>query len=728
MRRAFPLISIFAIAILLGGAARADEGMWMLHQISELDQAQLKQMGLQLTPEQIWDFETNSGLASAICSLGGCSASFVSPEGLIITNHHCAFRALQSNATPEHDLITDGYLAHSRAEELPARGYHVYVFKGYDDVTREMASALDPKLAPAARQRAIERREKELVATCEKGGLHCRVAEMFGGLKFYLFRTLELRDVRLVYSPALGIGDYGGEVDNWIWPRHTGDFSFLRAYVAPDGAPADYSPNNVPYRPERWLKIAMDPLKAGDFTMIMGYPGRTMRYRIASWVAEDADFYYPQRIAILKDLIAIDEAQAKRGKDVEIKLATALKFMYNSYKNNQGMEAGLRKSDLAARKKATEDALAAWIAADPDRVSRFGDVLPKMNALVAGRQATRDRDFLLYWLPMVRSNSLLGAAVTIERWTAERAKPDLERRMGYQERDERMLRQRLEHMQRDLDVASDRAMLRYLLQRAAKLPAGERIAAVDSALAASGKSGDAAIDTLLDRLYDGTKLADRDARMEMFGLSHQALLARHDPMIDFAAALHTDREAMREATERFEGSMVELEPRFIEALAAWKKAPLYPDANGTLRFTYATVKGYSPRDAVVYLPFTTLHGVLEKNTGVPPFDCPPRLLEAAKKDHFDRYVDPQLHDVPSCFTSTNDITGGNSGSPIMNGKGELVGLAFDGDYESMTSDYQFDPALSRTINVDIRYVLWIMDYVDGAHDLMREMGVQPQQP
>ncbi len=718
-------LMIFALLVVITAAApaRADEGMWLLSQLPELAPT-LKAMGLQLAPKEIWDPKSNTGLASATPWLGGCSSSFVSREGLIITNHHCAFGALQMNSTPEHDYITNGFLAKTRGEELEAKGSRVTVFKGYDDVTQTIQSALAPKMEPQSRTRAIERREKEMVAECEKGGLRCRVVEMFGGAQYVLFRQLELRDVRLVYAPPRSVGEFGGEVDNWEWPRHTGDYSFLRAYVGRDGKPADYSPDNVPFTPDRFIRIATTPLSEGDFTFILGYPGRTMRYRAASSVAEDTEFYYPQRIALLKDLIAILERESKRGKDVEIKLATQLKGYDNSVKNNEGMLEGLTRTKLAALKGVEEAKLTEWINGDPSRKKKYADVLPSIDRITAARGAMRDRDLVLGWLTMSRSYGLLGAALTVERWSQEKAKPDMERDMGYQARDESVLRQRLVNMQRNLDPVTDRAMLGYLLTRAAHLPAGQRIAAVDGALAATGKSGDEAVAALLDRLFV-TKLGDQKVRLEMFDMKHDALLAAGDPMIVFASALRTDTKKMEDANKGFEGETVLLMPRVFEALGAWKAAPLYPDANSTLRLTYATVKGYSPRDGVYYKPFTTHHGVAEKETGKEPFASPERLLAAEKAGLDGTYRDPKLGDVPACFLTTNDITGGNSGSGVLNAKGELVGLAFDGNYEAIDSDFSFDPALARTIVVDIRYVLWCMDFVDKAHGLMREMGLEP---
>lgn len=713
-------LAVFALAA--ATVAGADEGMWMLHQVGELD-AKLKAMGSQLGAADLWNPETGTGLAAATPSLGGCSASFVSADGLIVTNHHCAFGAIQMNSTPEHDYLTTGFLARTRAEELPARTSRVYVFKGYEDVTAQIRAAIDPQAPPEKRAAAVEAREKELVAACEKQGLRCQVATMYSGGRFYLFRQLELRDVRLVYAPPRGIGEYGGEVDNWMWPRHTGDFSFLRAYVGPDGSPADYSPDNVPFRPERFLRIATEPVKNGDFTMIVGYPGRTYRYRLASEIAHDLEHAYPARITLLRDWIAILEERGATAKEVEIKLASVVKGLYNSVKKTEGMLLGLQRGGLAAAKKAEEEKLAAWIAADPGRQQRWGQVMPGLERALAEHRSSSDRDMLVGSLS--RASSLLGSAITLNRWCAEKGKPDVDRQAGFQARDERGIRTRLTALQRNLDIATEKAVLGYFLRRAAALPASQRIGAVDRALAATGKTGDEAVAALLARLFGGTRLADQAVRLGALDLDAAALAARKDPMLELGAELVKEIEAGEAASRRLEGEMLLAGAAYLDALAAFRNQPLYPDANGTIRFTFATVAGYHPRDGVYYTPFTTLEGVLAKHTGEEPFNCPPALLIAAEKIGPAAYRDPSLGTLPVNFLSTNDITGGNSGSPIMNGKGELIGLAFDGNWESMTSDYQFDPAVTRTINVDARYMLWVMEHVDGAHNLLKEMGVQP---
>jgi hypothetical protein len=724
MRKLLVIGTIAACAALAVAPMYADEGMWMLHQLGELDQAKLKAMGITLTPTELWDLKTNTGLASAIPSLGGCSASFVSAEGLIVTNHHCAFGAIQQNSTPEKDYITKGFLAKTKAEELPARGSRVYVFKGYEDITTAVRSALKPSMKPEERGKALETREKELVAACEKDGLRCRVASMYNGYKYYMFKQQELRDVRLVYAPPRSIGEYGGETDNWMWPRHTGDWSYLRAYVGADGKPADFNAANVPFKPERFLKVATVPVKEGDFTMIMGYPGRTMRYRLAASLQDDLEFNYPQRVKTSKETVAILEEHGRTGKDVEIKLASRVKGIYNGLKKSEGMLEGLTKSDLIETKRAEEAKLAAWIAADPARKAKYGAAIATLERLQAERRATRERDMVFGSIG--QSSSLLGAASTAVRWAEERAKPsDLDREMGFQARDERQLRQRFSLTQRNLDLPTDKDLFAYALRRAAALPAGQRIAPVDAALAGTGKTGDDAIKALIEKLYGTTTLADEKSRTAMLDEDLATLQARKDPFVDLALALRKESKKIEEADKRSEGEAIVANPLYMEALLAARGGALYPDANGTLRFTYATVKGYSPRDGVYNKPFTTLAGVAAKHTGKGEFNCPPSLLEAAKKGPYERYTDPRLGDVPSCFLSTNDITGGNSGSPIMNGKGELIGLAFDGNYEWLTSDYEFSDDLSRTINVSSIYMLWVMDHLDKAHNLLREMGIEP---
>jgi len=695
--------------------------MWMPQQIPQLGE-QLKAMGLELDPRNLSDLTGDP--MGAIVSLGGCSASFVSPQGLVVTNHHCVFGMLQFNSTPERDLITDGFLARSFEHELPAGPTsRVFVTTKIDDVTAEMTGGIAANLSDGQRYKLLDRRNKSMVAKCEApGGLRCRVASFFEGTQYLRVTQMEILDVRLVYAPAAGIGEYGGETDNWMWPRHTGDFSFVRAYVGKDGKPAIYSSDNVPFRPRRVLKVSADGVKPGDLVLVTGYPGRTYRYKTAGEVQSAQDFTYPNSIRYFGDLMRILQDQGKSDRSIAIKNASRIKGLANTYKNNIGMLAGLKKFDLYGERKLQENELGLYIGKNATTTAKFGSVLEDIRQLNAEQEKSRNRDLVLSWL--YRSSPMLSQASTLYRLSIERTKKDVDRKLGYQERDIPRIKQSVASAQRSIEPGSDRAGLRYFLTEAAKLPAAQRIKAVDDALASTGeRDASAQIETFLDRLYGNTRVATLNERNAMAGQTTAQLLARNDAMIDLAAGLTALSLQNETRDDQYEGGMLRIRPLYMEALSGMRGTLLAPDANSTLRVTFGTVKGYEARDAVKYEPFTRLSGVVDKNTGEGEFDSPETLLEAARTGRKGPYGDPRLGDVPVNFLSTCDITGGNSGSPTLNSRGELVGLAFDGNYEAMGSDYLFNPELTRTIHVDARYMLWVMDAVDGAHGLLREMGL-----
>jgi len=712
---------LFLASALAAVAAFADEGMWMPQQIPQIA-GELKKAGLQIDPNRLADLTGDP--MGAIVSLDFCSASFVSPQGLIVTNHHCGFTALQYNSTPQRDLITTGFLAKTLGDELQGGpGLHIFVTNAIDDVTKDMTGKLTGKMTDIDRSKALERRSKEIVGECEKQpNVRCRVASIFEGSQYVRITQMDIKDVRLVYSPTLGVGDFGGETDNWMWPRHTGDYTFLRAYVGKDGKPADYSKDNVPYQPAHFLKVSTEGVNPGDLVFVAGYPGRTFRYKTGEEISMDQEFTYPTSIKYFTDLTAILNAQGKGHKDIEIKNASRIKGFDNTMKNFTGTLANFKSGDLSASRRKQEADLAAYIAADPKRSAAYSNVLAEISRIDRATQATRERDAVLNWL--YRSSPELGQAHTLYRLSVEKTKKDLDRLPGYQERDLPRIKDGIERQQRVIEPSSDRAGLRYFLNEAAKLPATERIKAVDDALASTGVSGtDAQIEKFLDRLYGSTKIQSVEDRRAMASETTAQLKARNDAMLNFAAALLPLREANENRDRATEGAMSRLRPKYFEALKGMRGGVLYPDANSTLRITFGKVIGYKARDAVKYEPQTTLAGVLQKNTGEGEFDSPKNLLDAARAKKTDGYVDPQLGDVPVDFLSTCDTTGGNSGSATMNAKGELCGLLFDGNYEAMGSDYLVNPALTRSIHVDIKYVLWIMDAVDGAQNLLREMSL-----
>jgi hypothetical protein len=723
MRARLTALLFAAIAAAVPALLLADEGMWPIDNLDKLSWKDLQAMGLQLSARQIYD-PSGGGVARAIVSLGGGTGSFVSGNGLILTNHHVAFGALQRTSTAEHNYIADGFNAAGFEEEIPAPGYRASVLLSIDDVTRKVLSAVNDSMGDVERFNAIEKRIKEIVKYGEEGrDVECRVVSFYEGMQYKLFTYFVSKDVRIVYAPPASIGNYGGDIDNWMWPRHTGDFSFLRAYVAPDGTSAEYAKENIPYRPAVHLAMSTKSLKENDFTMIVGYPGRTSRHATSYAVAQMQEYSYPKRIAMFKDWLAILGEEAKRGEDIEIKVAQFDQMLNNSMKNWEGMLEGFKKGGLLEKKRNSEQAFSKWLEMNPDMNKKYGDVLPGIAALYEEQKSYRDKNMIIG--QMYFGCQMLRAANTLERWSEEKTKADIERKPGYQERDVPRLKQGLRIIQMSYDQQVDRRVLRYFLMRAAELPDNQRIAAVDAALeGAKGPEAEKRIDALLDALYAGTKLGSPDERLRLFDLSREDLLEQGDSFVDFAVRLGVEARAIEEREKASQGAHQRLGARLMEALMLWKGGNVYPDANGTMRLTYGTVKGYRPRDAVSYGYMTTLAGVVEKHTGAEPFDCPKELLALRESMDFGVYEDAALGDVPVDFLSTCDITGGNSGSPIMNGKGECIGAAFDGNYESISSDYLFIKETTRSINVDSRYILFIMDKMSGARRLLDEMKVK----
>ena len=707
---------ILALALLTAGAAFADEGMWMPQQVPQLA-AELQKMGLKIDPQRFADLTGDP--MGAVISLGGCSASFVSTDGLVVTNHHCGFGALQFNSTPQHDLITNGFLAKTREEELPAGpGSRIFVTTKIEDVTPSVTGALDAKLSNTEREKAIDRNIKQLVDECEKpGGVRCRVASFFEGSQYIRTTQMEIKDVRLVYAPALGVGDFGGETDNWMWPRHTGDWSFLRAYVGPDGKPADYSKGNVPYHPAHILKVSTEGINPGDLVIVAGYPGRTFRYRTAAEVQNMQDYIYPTTIRYATELNKILRYWGTIVKPGQIANASRIKGNDNVLKNYTGTLTGFNTFGIVQARKDREAQLEKYIAAHPD-MAKYASVLRDMNALEKQATATQQRDTVFSWLP--RSSPLLAQAFTIYRLSLERPKADIDREAGFQQRDWSRITEGVVRAQKSIEPVSDKNGMWYFVTESQKLPADQRIKPLDDAVARWGS-----VTRFVDELQNGTKMTDLEQRKAMLNETTAQLVARHDPYIDLAAALMPIAQENEKREKELAGAMSRLRPMYMDALRAMSGGRLYPDANGTLRVTFGKVDGYPPKDGVWYTPQTTVLGIAAKNTGSGEFDAPKAQLAAIAEHKFGPYADPQLGAVAVDFLSDVDTTGGNSGSPTLNAKGELCGLLFDGTFESLGSDYLPD-ANTRSIHVDATYMLWVMDRVDRAHNLLQEMGITPK--
>ncbi len=711
MKRVLP----FVVALLIA-PAHADEGQWQPYQMAQL-KGELRRIGITIPLANLSDLSRHP--MSAIVSLGGCSASFVSPKGLIVTNHHCAYDSIQRNSTAARNYLATGFLARTLGEELPGGpNQRVYVTESVRDVTVDMLKDIAPTLGGAERTRLIERNSKALIAACENSrDYRCSVPGFHRGLEFYLVRQVMVRDVRLVYAPSEAIGNFGGDVDNFEFPRHTGDFAFYRAYVGKDGRPADPSPDNVPYASPDFLTVSAAGLKAGDAILLAGYPGATSRYRLPSEMRFARERDYPRRVAdYQRDLAAIAAATAG-DPEAQVRYAATVKAINNSMKRLKGLLDGFARKDVAAIKDAQLAEFLAWSRSQPD-AARYRALLDELNALIMRDQGLAEQEFAM---SVLTASSLLGVASTAYRFAAERTKPDAERDPGFQDRDRSFIKARFERLQQSYVGMVDRARWLSALQAYGKLPEAQRGAA-----AAAVVLRDSDLASRIDADYAGSKLADTGERVALLERNAGELQASSDPFIKLATALYPMQQQLRERRRAVDGDLDRVIPRYMQAVIAWKKAqgkPVYPDANGTLRITYGTVDGYSAADGVYKGPFTTVRGITAKHTGIEPFDAPASLLSAVAGRRFGSFVDPALRTVPVNFLSSADTTGGNSGSAVMNARGELVGLNFDSTYESITKDWYFDPEITRAIHVDIRYMLWVMRELDGADNLLREMRI-----
>ncbi len=700
--------------------AFAVEGKWTPEQVLEHDPKWLRGLGLEIPPGTLWTKE-GAGLLDAAVKLDGCTAGFISAQGLLITNHHCAFSILQQHSTPERDLITHGFLARTRAEELAGAGVRATIPHRLTDVTREVEGAVPAGADDLVRFRAIERKQKEMVAACETSEHHrCQVAAFDGGLRYVLVDSLEFPDVRLVYAPPGAVGDFGGEVDNWSWPRHVGDFALLRVYAGPDGKPAPKADANAAYRPKHFFPVSPRGIEPDSFVMVPGYPGLTFRSYTEAEMRERAELFYPRRAALFRTWIDLMEAASKQDEAVRIALADRIKGLANQEKNSRGQVDGIRRGHILEKKAESEREILAWAAKRPEQKEALA-AHDELARLIAERRRTWEHDFLLSQAKF--GPKPLDLALTLARWAGEKAKPDLEREPDYQERNRERLGERLERDQKRLDPPTEAVLLTDVLARFAALPEGIRVAAVDGFLA--GARDPQAIRGRVDALLTQTRVTDAGERKRMFAESAEQLHARHDPLLDLAFGLDGELRALKEQNDRFDGAVSRLRPRWQRAVIAHAGHPVAPDANGTLRVAFAHVKGYSPRDGVWMRPQTTVAGVVEKSTGQAPFNAPPELLAAAPKAPGSRWADPTLKDVPVDFLADADTTGGNSGSPVVNGRGELVGVNFDRVWENVANDFGYNPDVARNISVDVRYLLWLMSSLHGeaAEPLLKEMGV-----
>ena len=701
MKRLFLLFAALTASV----SAFADEGMWLLPYLQKMNIRQMKERGCKLSAEDIYSVDKSS-LKDAVVIFGnGCTGEIVSPEGLLFTNHHCGFGSIQELSSVEHDYLKNGFWAMSQAEELPAPGLSVRFIRRIMDVTADMLGNVPSTAGQDEYEKITDENRKALTErlAAEYPGMIVEIDPFFGGNRFFAFVIEKFTDVRLVGTPPQSIGKFGGDTDNWMWPRHTGDFSIFRVYAGPDNKPADYSPENRPYKADKYLKVSLDGVEENDFAMIMGFPGSTQRYATSYEIDNMLRVSNPQRIFIRGERQAILWEDMLASDKVRIQYASKYAGSSNYWKNSIGMSRGIEKLNVKARKQEQEASFQTWAEQNTLPEEGYVDALPKirgayesMEEPMAGLQYLSEA--------FLRGIELLAPAVTFSRIT-EIENPENTRKA-------------MADWYKDYNAPTDRKVAKRMLQIARENM--KTLPSFYTEIVDKEFGGD--IDTYVDYLYDNSLFVSEESVMALID-DFSAEKVAADPAVALGKsvlALYSELAIARRASAE---QLAEGHRKYVAGLMlqnpdkAWAS-----DANFTIRLTYGRVLPYNPADGIRYNHYTTLKGVIEKEDPKNPaeFTVPEKLKELYAARDFGRYANKH-GELPVGFLADCDITGGNSGSPVLNARGELIGLAFDGNWEAMSGDVAFEPELQRTIAVDVRYLLFVIDKFAGAHWLLDEM-------
>lgn len=711
-------VSLFIILLVsLGLKAKPDEGMWVLPLIEKLNIGKMTELGLKLSAEDIYSLNKSSIKDAIVMFDGGCTGEIVSSQGLLLTNHHCGYGQIQAHSTVEHDYLKDGYWAMTRDQELPNPNLSVTFLVRIEDVTDQILANVKAGMSEQDRSSAINEVRSAIQAKAAEGtNYRATVSSFYGGNYFYLLVYERYNDVRFVGAPPSSIGKFGSDTDNWEWPRHTGDFSVFRVYSGPDGKPAPYSKDNIPLKPKYWLPVSIKDLDKGDFAMILGYPGRTQRYATSYEVNEIQNITNPNRIKIRGIKQEIWMADMVTSQKINIQYASKYFGSSNYWKYSIGQNTQLKKLNVVAKKQQIENQFNTWVTADPDRKAKYGDALNMIRTGIEGRaEFANVQQYIsecfnqgceILSLNMVAS-TLMDALKSGDNKQVANIRSNLKNRIN--------------SFYKDYNPPTDQKAMKAML----KLYRNDVPAKFHPDFYANivDKKFKGNIDKYVDDLF-ARSVFSSEAKLNAFLNKPLLKTLQNDPVYLTASSISKVSSEVSKSLSQFDGNLTTGRRLWIAALREMMPdKTLYPDANSTMRLTYGTIEDYDPKDAVTYKYYTTLQGVVEKyKPGDYEFDLPQRLIDLNNKKEFGRYASPKGY-MPVCFLTTNDITGGNSGSPVMNGNGELIGLAFDGNWEAMSMDLAFEPELQRTIVVDIRYVLWIMDVYVGAGHLVDEMTV-----
>lgn len=712
MKRIF--VIFFGLCLLFQSPAFADEGMWLPSLISKLNIGEMKEMGLELSADDIYAIN-NSSLKDAVVALdrGSCTGELISSEGLLLTNHHCGFGEIQAHSSVEHDYLKDGFWAKTREEELPNPGKTVSFLIRVEDVTDQVLEEVNDSLSFDERKAEIQKKSFEIQKEAiEDTHYDAKVQPLFKGNRYYLFVYETFRDVRLVGAPPKSIGKFGGDTDNWMWPRHTGDFSIFRIYCGPDGKPANYSEDNVPYHPKHHLPISLKGYEEGDFAMVMGYPGSTNRYKSSFGIQYTMNSTNQARIDARSEKLRILKTYMSTSQRSRIQYASKHARSSNYYKYSIGQNKGLNALHVIEKKKAIEQDFTDWVNASEERKEKYGNAL---DLIEYAYEDTRDEKAYEYLVEtMVRGPEIFyfsygakGLYEALKQGNEERIASNVEQ-----------IRGELDEFFKDYDAKTDEKVTAALLKVYDEhvIPMYQPVFFKEIHSKYKDDYG-----AFAEKMYDKSIFDDR-AELEAFlndpklktlkkDMAFQTALDVFDMMTVLGAKMSETTDELLTGRRLFVAGLMEM----------YKDKKFYPDANSTMRLTYGTVGDYVPRDGVRYSYYTTLKGYIEKEIpGDDEFDVPEKLKELYYAEDYGQYVDKDgtLH---TCFTTNNDITGGNSGSPVINANGELIGVAFDGNWEAMSGDLAFEPELQKCINVDIRFVLWTIDNFAGATNLIEEM-------
>ncbi|MDP4221840.1 MAG: S46 family peptidase [Bacteroidota bacterium] len=712
------ILAVLIILILsLGFKARADEGMWLLPLIEKLNIGKMTGLGFKLSAEDIYSINKACLKDAVVIFGGGCTGEIVSSQGLLLTNHHCGYGQIQAHSSVEHDYLKDGYWAMTRDQELPNPGLSVTFLIRIEDVTDKVLAAINDKMSEQERNSAINKVRSEIETRATEGTDYtAQVQSFYGGNNFYLVVYQRYNDVRLVGAPPSSIGKFGFDTDNWEWPRHTVDFSVFRVYSGPDGKPAPYSKENIPLKPKNWLKVSIKDLNEGDYAMILGYPGRTQRYATSYEVDELLKITHPNRIKIRGIRQDILMADMKASEKVDIQYASKYSGSSNYWKYSIGQLAGLQRLNVKAKKEQIEDQFNKWVTEDPARKAKYGDALNLIRTAEEGRaQFANAQQYISECFS--QGCELLGMGRMASMLINALESGDNQKVTDAAARVKDFSRSFYKNYNPPTDQKVMKAMLNlYRSDIPAKFHPDFYANIVDKKFKGN-------IDKFIDNMFARSVFAD-ESRLNAFLEKPSQKVLENDPVYLASQSINKVSSEVSRELSRFDDDLTKGRRLWIAALREMMPdKTLYPDANFTMRLTYGTIKSYDPKDAVTYKYYTSMQGVVDKyKPGDYEFELPQRLIDLNNKKEFGRYASQKGY-MPVCFLTTNDITGGNSGSPVMNANGELIGLAFDGNWEAMSGDVAYEPALQRTIAVDIRCVLWTIDIYAGAKRLVDEMDI-----